>query len=210
MNYFEEYIEQLTSLRRGEKTKFNVHFIVSEPLTSFCFDVNQSIKKHNIGFINMGVESIVVPHISLFMGYVDNYEMLEKVFCTVDAYAKTLVPFTFDAMCMYFKGVSTTSPQYLFIDSLQNDFIMKQKAELNTRLKDIVYPIDWNMQEERSHITVGCYKNLTRSIHEIVNSYNAIPSCKISQIGISISGKHGVCLSLLKAFDLQCNTCTLI
>lgn len=202
MNYFEEYTEQLLSLRMGEKTKIDVHFIVSEPLTSFCFDVNQNIRRHNVGFINMGVESIVVPHISLFMGYIDNYEMLEKVFCAVDAYAKTLTPFTFDATCMYFKGVSPSAPQYLFIDSLQNEFLMQQKAELDTRLKNIVYPIEWNMKEERSHITVGCYKNLTQSVHEIVNSYNAIPSCKISQIGISISGKRGVCLSLLKAFDL--------
>lgn len=202
MNYFEEYTEQLVSLRKGEKTKINVHFIVSEPLTSFCFDVNQNIRKHNVGFINMGIESIVVPHISLFMGYVDNYEMLESVFCAVNSYAKTLAPFTFDSTCMYFKGVSTSAPQYLFIDSLQNDFLMQQKAELDARLKDIVYPIDWNMKEERAHITVGCYKNLTSSVHEAVNSYNAIPSCKISQIGISISGKRGVCLSLLKAFDL--------
>lgn len=202
MNYFEEYTEQLVSLRKGEKTKIDVHFIVSEPLTSFCFDVNQNIRKHNVGFINMGVESIVVPHISLFMGYVDNYEMLERVFCAVNSYAKTLVPFTFDSTCMYFKGVSASAPQYLFIDSLQNDFLMQQKAELDTRLKDIVYPIDWNMKEERAHITVGCYKNLTPSVHEVVNSYNAIPSCRISQIGISISGKRGVCLSLLKAFDL--------
>ena len=202
MNYFEEYTEQLVSLRKGEKTKIDVHFIVSEPLTSFCFDVNQNIRSHNVGFINMGVESIIVPHISLFMGYVDNYEMLEKIFCAVNSYAKTLVPFTFDSTCMYFKRVSASAPHYLFIDSLQNEFLMQQKEELDTRLKDIAYPIDWNMKEERAHITVGCYKNLTPSVHEVVNSYNGIPSCKISQIGISISGKRGVCLSLLKVFDL--------
>lgn len=202
MNYFEEYTEQLLALRKGERTKIDVHFIVSEPLTSFCFDVNKSIKTHNVGLINMGVESIVVPHISLFMGFVDSYEMLERVFLAVDAYAKTLVPFRFDATCMYFKGVSATAPQYLFIDSLQNNFLMQQKAELDIRLKDIVYPIDWNMKEERPHITVGCYRNLTQSVREIIDLYHPIPSCRISQIGISISGKRGVCLSLLKVFDL--------
>jgi hypothetical protein len=44
MNYFEEYVDQLLLLKNGQQTKFNVHFIVSEPLTSFCLSVNQSIK----------------------------------------------------------------------------------------------------------------------------------------------------------------------
>lgn len=201
MNYFEEYTEQLVSLRKGEKTKIDVHFIVSEPLTSFCYDVNKSIRKHNAGFINMGIESIIVPHISLFMGFVNNYEMLEQVFSTVHAYAKDLSPFTLGATCMYFKGVSPSAPQYLFIDLLQNDFLMQQKEKLDRLLGDIVYPLSWNMKEERPHITVGCYKNITTPVHEIVNSYNAIPSCRISQIGVSISGKRGVCLSLLKVFN---------
>lgn len=201
MNCVEEYVEQLLSLRKGEKTKIDVHFIVSEPLTSFCFDVNQNIRKHNIGFINMGVESIVVPHISLFMGFVDSHEMLERIFSTVHLYVKNLLPFTLVPTCMYFKGAAPSAPQYLLIDSLQNDFIMHQKEELDKMLNGIVYPLDWNMKEERAHITVGCYKNITSSVREIVEAHNTIPPCKISQIGISISGKCGVCLSLLKVFD---------
>lgn len=201
MNYIEEYIEQLLSLRKGEKVKVDVHFIVSEPLTSFCFDVNQRIKKHNVGFINMGVESIIVPHISLFMGFVDNYEQLERVFSSVHSYAKSLSSFMLDPICMYFQSVAPSAPRYLFIDLLQSEFLMQQKENLERQLKDIVYPLDWNMTRERAHITVGCYKNITPSVHEIVESYNSIPPCKISQIGISLSGKRGVCLSLLKVFD---------
>lgn len=201
MNYIEEYTEQLVSLRKGEKTKIDVHFIVSEPLTSFCYNVNKSIRKHNVGFINMGIESIIVPHISLFMGFVNNYEMLEQVFSAVHSYSQNLSPFTLDPTCMYFKGVSPSAPQYLFIDSLQNDFLMQQKEALDKLLKRIVYPLNWNMKEERSHITVGCYKNITPPVHKIVDSYNVIPSCRISQIGVSISGKRGVCLGLLKVFN---------
>lgn len=192
----------MASLRKGEKTKINIHFIVSEPLVSFCVNVNQSIKKHTIGFINLGIESIIVPHISLFMGSIDNYETLERTFQQVAIYAKTICPFTFDATSMYFKGVSSTAPQYLFIDSLQTKFLMQQKVKLDEYLKDIVFPIEWNIKRERAHITVGCYKNITPDVRKLVDSYNAIPSCKISQIGISISGTRGVALSLLKVFDL--------
>lgn len=104
---------------------------------------------------------------------------------------------------MYFKGISLKAPQYLFIDFLQNEFLMFQKEKISKLLDAIVYPLEWNMKAERAHITVGCYKNLTPSVREMINSYNAIPSCKISQLGISIAGKCGVCLSLLKVFDLK-------
>lgn len=202
MNYFKEYTEQLLALSRGEKTKIDVHFIVSEPLTSFCYNVNRQIGRHNAGFINMSVESIALPHISLFMGYVDNYEMLECAFCAVNTYAKGITPFSLDATKMYFTKIAPSDPHYLFIDLLQNDFLMQQKEIMNSRLENIVYPIDWNMKSERAHITVGCYRNLTPSVRELINSYNVIPTCRISQIGVSISGKRGVCLSLLKVFDL--------
>lgn len=201
MDYIEEYIKQLLSLGKGEKTKFDVHFIVSEPLTSFCFDVNQKIRKRNTGYINMGVESIVVPHISLFMGFMDNYEQLERVFSIAHSYAKSLSSFILNPTCMYFKSAAPSAPQYLFIDSLQNDYLMQQKDNLDRQLKDVVYPLDWNMKKERAHITVGCYKNITPSVRKIVESYNSIPSCRISQLGVSLSGKRGVCLSLLKVFD---------
>lgn len=203
MNYLEEYTDQLMALGKGQKTKINVHFIVSEPLTSFCININRSINKYNLGFINMGIESIIVPHISLFMGYIDNYEMLENIFRCVHLYAKTLSSFMLDCTCMYFKGMTASAPQYLFIDSLQNDYLMLQKAALDELLKNIVLPNTWDLKEERSHVTVGCYKHLTPAVREIVSSHNIIPSCKISQIGISLSGKRGVCLSLLKVFDLQ-------
>lgn len=203
MNYLEEYTEQLISLKQGNKVKIDVHFIISEPLTSFCYNVNKQIRKHNVGFINMGVESIVVPHISLYMGYVDSYEMMERLFTAVEDYTKNLKPFMLDATNMYFKGVSRNAPQYLFIDSLQNDFLMQQKTNLDEHLKDVVHPNDWNMKDERAHVTVGCYKNISSTVHDIVRSCNSIPSCKISQIGVSITGKRGVCLSLLKVFDLE-------
>ena len=45
-------------------------------------------------------------------------------------------------------------------------------------------------------------KNITPSVCQIIDSYNMIPSCRISQIGVSLSGKYGVCLGLLKVFDL--------
>ena len=203
MEYIKEYTNQLMALYRGEKIKINVHFIVSEPLSSFCVETNKEIGKLTAGLIDFGVESIILPHISLYMGFVDSYEMLKRVFQSVELYANEVKPFTFDATTMNFRGVSSSAPQYLFIDSKQNDYLMQQKSILDKMLSGISYPNDWNMKDERAHITVGCYKQLQQSVREMVDLSKKIPSCRISQIGVSLSGKRGVCLSLLKVFDLD-------
>ena len=202
MNYLEEYIEKLMALQRGEKVKINVHFVASEPLTSFCYEINQQIAKHNVGLINMSVESIIVPHISLFNGYVDNIESLEEVFRVVREYAQKTPCFYYDATNLYFKQRHKGASQYLFIDSLQTNYLSEQKEILDKLLQPVTTPNEWDMKSERPHLTVGCYRNITAKTREFIDSCGIIPSCKISQIGVSLSGKHGVCLSLLKAFDL--------
>ncbi len=202
VNYYKELSDQLMLLLNGEKAKIDVHFIVSEPLISFCYEVNKKIRTRNFGLINMGIENIVVPHISVFMGFVDSPTMLENVLLSIHEFSKTLDTFTITPTSMYFKGVSKTEPQYLFIDCLQNDLLMMQKEAISSLLFNKTYPIGWDMKSERAHITVGCYKNLTQSVQDDVDSFKIIPACKISQIGISFSGQKGVCLGLIKSFEL--------
>lgn len=202
MNYIEELLEQLKSFSKGDNTKIDVHFIISEPLVSYCFELNQKIRKHNSGFINFGPTSIAIPHLSLFMGFVNSLEMLEKIFLDVSDYAKTISAFYLEPNSIYLKGVSKTAPQYLFIDSMQNDFLMEQKQILDSILHKVVLPIGWDMKNERAHISVDCYKNVGEKTYDLIENCRVIPSCKISQIGISLSGSRGVCLGLLKVFDL--------
>jgi len=203
MEYLNEFTNQLNALSKGEKTRIDVHYIVSDPLKSFCYEINQKINKHIEGFISMGTDSILLPHVSLFMGYIDNFEGLKIVFSIVNEYAKKLTPFILEGNTIYFTGVSRSAPQYLFIDSRQNDYIMQQKEILDNLLNQIVSPVDWDMKRERAHITIGCYKQLSSTVRKIADSYQSIPSCKISQIGVSLTGKRGVCLSALKTFDLD-------
>lgn len=203
MDYIKELVEQLSFLIRNENMKVNVHFIIPEPLNSFCVEINQKIQNYNSGFIHMGINSIILPHISLFMGFVDSYQMLELLFSCVHEYAQRQSIFSVEPTKMYFKGRSQADPQYLFIDLLQNNYLMKQKQILNDILKDKILPIGWDMKDEPSHITVGCYKKVTEKIQNVVDEYPIIPPCIISQIGISVSGKRGVSLGLLKVFQLS-------
>ena len=79
---------------------------------------------------------------------------------------------------------------------------MQQKERFHDQLSDIVYPLEWNMKVERAHITIGCYKNLNPDMRKVINKSFDFPQTKISQIGVSLTGLRGVCLSTLKTFDL--------
>lgn len=203
MNYVQELSDQLLLLNKNEKMKIDVHFIVSEPLNSFCVNLNRKIQHVNQGLIHMGREAIILPHISIFMGYVTSYQMLDLLISNVGTYAQSQSPFCIDPTSMYFKGLTKNAPQYLFIDFLQNQYITEQKRKLSALLKDIVLPMDWNMEEEPPHITVGCYNKITEKALSIIDENGIIPPCMISQIGVSVSGNKGVCLGLLKVYQLQ-------
>ena len=202
MSYFEEYYNLLSALEKHEKVKINIHFIISDPLKSFCTKTNQEANKRSIGFIDLAANKIIYPHVSVFMGFVDSYTMLENTFPIIDEYSQTVQPFAYEPTRIYFAGVAPSAPQYLFTSSTQDSFIQQQKSELNNILINHVYPLDWNMKDEAPHATIGCYKKVTPDLTKFIDTITTIPACNISQIGVSLCGKRGVCLGTLKIFDL--------
>lgn len=203
MNYIQELTKQLELLSKGKKVKINIHYILSEPLNSFCISFNQDMAKENKTLINMGKQSIIMPHISLVSGYVDNYNMLDKILEIVDEYVKKQEKFIVNPTSMYFKSISEDSPEFLFIDFLENDYLGSKKRELYNLLNEYIYPLKWDMSKERPHVTVGCYNKVTDKARKKIDRYYAIPQCKIYQMGVSLSGRRGVCLGNLKTFDLR-------
>lgn len=206
MHYLTDYSKILYYLTNGEKTKFDVSFLVSEPTNSFCIDLNRKLSKYGNNEIVMGSESIIFPHISLFMGYIDSFEMLCEVSKVVESYAKETSPFTLDFDKLYFASVRPSSPKYVFVDSKQNDYLMEQKYTFHNQLQKLVIPIGWNMKDERAHISIACFKDIPNEVYKEASLPHDIPSCKISQIGISLTGSRGVCLGLLKAYTLTGKT----
>lgn len=197
-----ELSEKLNNLCKGKSTKINIHFNINNELLELCEKINQDINNVSSGFIRFGIQSIAVPHISIFMGYINSREQLKEIFEQTFALSKEIEPFRIDPTRLYFKSMTKNSPQYLFLDVLQREEIMQFKSILDGVLKDKTDPIGWNFLEEPPHITLGCYKHLSKSIKEIVEKYYEYPNCKINRLGVSISGAQGVCLSELKSFEL--------
>lgn len=197
-----ELSEKLNNLCIGKSTKINIHFNINSELLELCERINQDINDIASGFIRFGIQSIAVPHISIFMGYINCQEQLKEIFEQTSALAKEIEPFRIDPTRLYFKSIEENSPQYLFLDVLQREEIMQFKSILDSVLRDKTDSIGWDFLKEPPHITLGCYKYLSKSIQEIVEKYHEYPSCEINRLGVSISGAKGVCLSELKSFEL--------
>ena len=203
METLRELEDLLRDLSTGKKIKVNVHFTIPEPLASYCIDFNRAINRIAPSLIQFKQNSIAFPHITLFMGFVNSYTMLENVFHSVEDMARNMQPFRITAMQPYFKGVSKRTNQYLFIDMLQNDDISAKKENFFETLSNCTIPIGWDLRGERPHISVSCHKFVTGEIRDFVENYPLPPECDIRHIGISISGKHGICLGQLKMFELR-------
>lgn len=206
MNYLEELSIQLNKLSAGDWVKINIHFNINGNLLNVCEQINQEANSHLNGLIKFGTKSILVPHISVFMGYINTFEKFENILQLVSDYAHSCDAFRINPSHLYFKSFSPKTSQYLFLDFLQKDKVVLAKDHFCTCLNNLTKPLEWDFKNEIPHITLGCYNPLT-SNNKIVDKYHEFPCCDIKEIGISISGKKGVCLGNLKTFEL--NNCAL-
>lgn len=91
------------------------------------------------------------------------------------------------------------------MDILQNEFLLNQKVMFFDRVIKNIEPLEWDMKSSKTHITVGCFKNVTSNVVREVSCYKEFPVCTINKIGVSLAGKRGVCLGTLKSLTLPEN-----
>lgn len=199
----QELSNELNSLASGNRVKFDIHFVISEPLSKYCAEVNSFISNYGIGLIDLGDNSICVPHITVLMGYVDSITKFQGIFERIGKYVSRLNTFICEPSALYFKGMSQKAPQYLFLDLNGRDFFEKQKEELENYMSGFYSPLEWDIQKEMAHITVGCYRNLSDNDKNRIASLHTPPKCTIKQMGISLCGERGACLGHLKTYDLN-------
>ena len=127
MNNLEELSSQLNKLHNGDYVKVNIHLNVNGELLELCENINQDINQHAFGLIRFGVNHIAIPHISVFMGYINSFEQFELILQGASDFANKTKSFRIDPTQLYLKSITKKSSKYLFLDLLQNQEIMKQK-----------------------------------------------------------------------------------
>lgn len=202
MNNLKELSQQLNKLQNGDFVKINIHFNINGDLLKLCENINQDINQHAMGLIHFGVKSITIPHISVFMGYINSFERFELILEKVYEFANKTKSFRVDPTQLYLKSFTKTSPKYLFLDLLQNKEIQEQKKYFCLLFENQIKSMEWNFLQEPPHITLGCYKGINNIVIKEIEKYHEFPYCQIEDIGVSISGGKGVCLGNLKSFKL--------
>lgn len=203
MNNLKELSLQLNKLCNGDFVKVNIHLNINGSLLDLCEKINHEVNKHSFGLIYFGVENITVPHISIYMGYINSFEKFEFILQKTSEYAKKTKSFRVDPTQLYLKSVTNASLKYLFLDLLQNQKIIEQKKYFCNLFESQVKPIEWDFLNEPPHITLGCYEGISNMAVKQIEKYHEFPYCEIEDIGISISGNKGVCLGNLKSFKLE-------
>lgn len=202
MNNLEELSQQLNKLCNGDIVKINIHFNISGDLLNLCESINNNINQHALGLIHFGIKSIVMPHISIYMGYIKSFEQFELILQEVSFFANITKSFRIDPTQLYLKSITESSPKYLFLDLLQNHEITEYKKYFCNLFENRIKPMEWDFLKEPPHITLGCYTGITNIAIKEIEKYHEFPFCQIEDIGVSVSGKKGVCLGNLKSFKL--------
>lgn len=203
MNYIEELSLELDKLKNGDFVKVNIHLNIHGALLDLCNRINNEIRNTGYSFIDFSEKNIIVPHVSLFMGYINSFEQFEMILKIAHDFSVTTEKFRIDPTRVHLKDTAFTSSKYILMDLLQNEEIHQQKQYFENLLKGKIKPMEWDFLNESPHITLGCFDKKPKKIEKVLNKYYEFPYCQIRDIGISISGKKGVCLANLKTFDLN-------
>lgn len=202
MNYLEELSLELNKLRNGKYVKVNIHLNINGELLALCKRINKEVANQENNYIIFNEKSIIVPHISLFMGYINSFEQFEFVLEAAHDFASQTKSVCVDPTRLYISDTSFTLSKYLLLDILQNEEIRQYKHYFFNMLYDNIKPMEWDFINEHAHITLNCFDKVPRRIEKILDKYHEFPNCNINDIGISISGKKGVCFGNLKTFSL--------
>ena len=188
----------LISFQQKTRYNINVHFVISEPLITYCISLSKRINSVISSLFNYKSNCIASPFISsLFMGIIDSQEKLENVFRVTKELSQKLNPFVLAPTNLYYKRKCGK----VIIDTLQNDFLAKQKDYLFSNLTAYVSNLD--VRNEHPYIAVASCRLLSGKGKELVNNYSYPPSCMISQIAVSKADKNGTNLEIMKTFNLQ-------
>jgi hypothetical protein len=91
---------------------------------------------------------------------------------------------------------------YIFMDTIQENLILKIKRELNNSIEHLLLPLEWNVVEATPHITVGYINKNQIEIETLLNSLDNPPNWTANAIAVSFCGGQGSCLGTIKSFEL--------
>ncbi len=186
----------LYQLKKLEDVDININIPVINDTLRDCVKLNKKIISVNKSPISFHGNRLIFPHVTLKMGTVKN-GCFENLLFKLNDFAKNIKP-----MDLSFQQVILKSPanNYYFCE-VDDDRLIALSKDLDILLNDEMslpkFPLS---KDNLHHVTLG-YKypddlEIAPIIGELIASFRA------DRIQVSVKGKFGVCIGVLKTFNL--------
>lgn len=203
MNEYMELGEGLNNLNSGKNIRLNINFIISGKLKNECIHINRKVNSKINGLIEFNNENLSIPHITLATVYISNIAELVDVFNEVEKISKGIMRFIVTPKRVIVNKLYSKSPYYAFLSFKEEKLLFKYKKIIQNSFSDYMKEGNKKILNEVPHVTVGCYRDVEKNDVENMYINELFSECEIGQIGVSFSGHNGVCLALMKSFDLE-------
>jgi len=193
----ENYITTLKQqINKNSETKINIHLPVFGKIKEHCIYLNKEISKITKNQIDFTSTSFMLPHITLYIGFVRNNKDYILLNDKLTTFIKTFKPLKLSFSKPYIKN----NKNYVFIDIVEKDKIFKVKKDLYNIIKPYVKDVNWDVVNEPAHITIAYIENNNTKVNKLISKYTLTEELNVSKINLALSGNKGSCLGILKEF----------
>ena len=123
-------------------TKINIHFPLKGHISNYCIDLNREIQKIVPSGIDFSPNSYQIPHLTLYMGFVQDEESYTAIMDEIFAYSRNMRSFTIKTTKPY---VKKPKGNYVFIDTEQSADLIKIKGIIRDKINRWMKPLSWDV-----------------------------------------------------------------
>lgn len=181
--------------------KINVHMTVDESTLEFCKEINKEIRSITNSTIIYSENSLMVPHMTIVMGKLDeNIISMDNFFNMVAQLAKNIKPINFNVYLPYLEDVVN---KYIFCDvNGGKKFLHLREKFKNEFSNNILHDIGGSYGKQPPHLTLGHIEDKQREIRDYLSSIKRQFDFISDKVEISDVGPKGSCLGSIASITL--------
>ncbi len=180
--------------------KVNIHFPIRGELFFHSLEVNKTISEITRNEIDFQASSFHIPHITLYMGFIENFTNMMSVLNKTEEISTLIKRFEINASKPYIKGPRNN---WVFLDISPEDKIISIKEKVRSITRDFITPLSWDVVGETPHITVGYIKSRQDVVKNALQTIRGGISSYAEAVEISFSGARGTSLGSIRTFEIR-------
>ena len=186
----------LYKLSKSEEFDLNINIPVVGTALKECLAINRKMQEESFTPIAFNENRLIFPHVTLKMGTV-NQGCFETLLLKITKYLKKIMPLELSPLPIILKEPDS---KYYFSEIYSEDLLAISR-ELNDLLGLEMKPARFSPSESNlHHITLGYKSADTNVIQSVLGT--RIDRFVADRVQLSVMGKYGVCIGVLKTFYL--------